>query len=77
MKKLLEKLEALVDEVTLLVKEERSRRNLPWPYAGSPDLYGPRGTEIRWDVNPLDRTGCAPAPFVNSKVWVGETGPQL
>ena len=51
--KLLEKLETLVDEVTELVKEERKRRNLPWPYSSPlPDLYGPRGTEINFGNGP-------------------------
>lgn len=68
MKNLLSKLEALVDEVTLLVREERARRNLPWPYLGSPDLYGPRGTEIHW----ADKTGCAPPPnFTPCDNWGG------
>lgn len=48
MSKLLEKLDTLLDEVTLLVQEERKRRNNPWwPWGDQkPDLYGPRGTEI-------------------------------
>ncbi len=63
MKDLLKKLEALVDEATLLVREERQRRNLG---GRGVDLFGPQGTEIRWDLAnprfsaPLDRTGCAP-----------------
>lgn len=51
MKALLGKLETLVDEAIGLVREERARRNAtPW-LGAAPDLYGPKGTEIRWGGN--------------------------
>jgi hypothetical protein len=74
MSSLLAKLEALVDEATLLVKEERARRNCQ-PFLGArPDLYGPKGTEIHWAPTQYDRTGCAPnhwPDFVGVGNWDG------
>lgn len=54
---ILAKLETLVDELTLLVKEERARRSMSYQWmawngqvgCAAPDFYGPRGTEFRVD----------------------------
>lgn len=56
---LFEKLEALIEEATALVREERQRRNFP-----GVDLYGPRGTEIRLPSVPSPE----PHPLIN---WGG------
>ncbi len=108
MKKLLEKLEVLVDEATLLVREERARRAAPpmtttepvmipyAPYVPSrtvPDWAQPWcpsweitsgmstigiaevGGIVAHNALPLDRTGCAPPPFVGSTITVCDLQP--
>ncbi len=49
MSSLLSKLEALVDEVTALVREERQRRSSDWFNHQPPRFYGQNGTQFRLD----------------------------
>lgn len=86
MKKLLEKLEALVDEATQLMREERQRRALkfmtsppgptvnpqPWvPFEPVP-RHPDLGPDISWQR--FDVT-CAPPPFQGSTVTICELQP--
>lgn len=77
--KLFEKLEALVDELTGLVKEERARRSLH-PQGDWVPLCGPRGTEMRVPLDPFEMNFNAGAggniPHTPSVVTTGTWPPR-
>lgn len=91
MKKLLEKLEALVDEATSLMREERQRRALRF-MTTTPGILAPTVNPPPWipfepaprhpDLGPEITWGrpevtCAPPPFMGSTVTFCEITPSL